>query len=623
MHTRFVPEDIIQEVLQHSDIVEVIGKYVHLTKQGKNLKGLCPFHSEKTPSFTVSPEKQLYYCFGCGAGGNAIKFLMETEGSTFPEAVRTLAEQFGVAVDWPEQEEFHDPERDRKRHLRGQLLEAHELAAKFYHYLLKNTVQGKEAMRYLTDRGFTHKMIDTFLIGYAPPMKDRLVRFLNERKFSLELLEQGGLIQKRSGGEYVDRFRDRIMFPIFDMGGKVIAFAGRVMGNAHVSQPKYLNSPETILFNKRNQIYNLHKARPAVRRKNQIVLFEGYVDVIKAWEAGVENGVATMGTALSEQHAALIRRYASEVIVCYDGDRAGQAAAVRAIELLEQVGCVVRASLIPDRLDPDEYLGRYGKERFVREIIEGAVSSTSFKLLQAKGEFDLSSDQGKLAYVRRALAIIADRDSPTEREHHLRELSSRFGYSLESLKQETNELRRLRRNKKRMLTDNIDNRWNNVRNRRRSEIEEPALLPAYYNAERYLLALMMQDGEIAHYVQEQLGDQFNVEMHAALAAYLYAYYDEHEQLDLHQFLSILQNEKLEQTAVSISMIDPGHAADARVVNDYIATIKKYAQRDSILQEKREEMRKAEQAGDILRAAQIAKEIISLERDLRSSSGLPH
>src|SRR5690606_5012081 len=371
-----IPDEVIDAVRNHHDIVEVVGKYVHLTKHGKYMKGLCPFHSEKTPSFTVTPELQIYHCYGCGKGGNVIRFVEEMEGYTFPEAVRSLAEDAGIPVTWATNVSGISQEQDS---IRNKLIEAHELAFKFYHYLLNNTRQGDEAKRYLLDRGLTDKLIDEFMIGYAPSEWDVLTRFLTSRGFEAELLEKGGLISaKKDGTGYVDRFRSRIMFPIWDRNGKAIAFGGRMIGN---EQPKYLNSPESMLFTKSRLLYNLHLVRPSVKKSKQIVLFEGYMDVIKAWSAGVENGVATMGTALTEEHCLFLKRYADEIIICYDGDNAGQAAAYKSIPLLEEAGLKVRIAPLPKGVDPDEYIEANGAKAFIDYIINEPLSVTKFKLI--------------------------------------------------------------------------------------------------------------------------------------------------------------------------------------------------------------------------------------------------
>ncbi|AYB45585.1 DNA primase [Paenibacillus lautus] len=597
-----IPDDVIEEVLAKSDIVDTVSKYVHLTKQGKYLKGLCPFHSEKTPSFTVTPERQIFYCYGCGKGGNAIKFRMEIEGFSFPEAVKTMAEENDISL--PEGQGVpvipRNPEKER-------LIEAHELSAKLYHFLLKNTEHGTEAMKYLRARGMNDKMIDQFQIGYAPDRWDTLVQFLTKRSFDLKEMERGGLLSARHEQEgYLDRFRGRIMFPIHDRSGKVIAFAGRILGDG---QPKYLNSPETLLFNKSRTLYNLHQAKTSIRKLRQILLFEGYGDVISSWEAGLHNGVATMGTSLTENQVAIMKSVAEEVVVVYDGDKAGMAAASKVIPMLEGVGLKVRIALVNEGMDPDDYIRKFGPERF-RHVVETAVSTTKFKLIYLKKNHILLEEDGKIAYAKEALPIIAVLNSSTEREVYLRELSSELHLSYESLKQDCNLLRQSMQ-KKMGDGDNKEKRWNNGRHKKGRQ-PAPALLPAYHAAERRLLSLMLQDAEVARYVGDRLGEAFNIEDHAAIAAYLYAFYAQGKSPDISRFMSSLQDDRLEMTVSSIMMMEAPAEWNVQVLDDCIREVLKFPQQREIDQ-KKEEMIKAERSGDFLRAAQIASEIIALER----------
>ncbi|MGG1877702.1 DNA primase [Paenibacillus cisolokensis] len=597
-----IPDEVIEAVLAKADIVDTVSRYVNLTKQGKYLKGLCPFHSEKTPSFTVTPERQIFYCYGCGKGGNAIKFRMEIEGFSFPEAVRTMAEENDILL--PEGQGVpvipRNPEKER-------LLEAYELSAKLYHFLLKNTEHGTEAMRYLRSRGMSDKMINQFQIGYAPDRWDTLVQFLEKRSFDLKEMEKGGLLSARHEQDgYLDRFRGRIMFPIHDRTGNVIAFAGRILGEG---QPKYLNSPETLLFNKSRTLYNLHQSKASIRKSRQLLLFEGYGDVISAWEAGYHNGVATMGTSLTENQAALMKSIADEVVIVYDGDKAGMAAAMKVIPLLEGVGLRVKIALMSDGLDPDEYIRKFGAERF-RHVMETAVSTTKFKLIYLKKNHILLEEDGKIAYAKDALPIIAALHSSTEREVYLRELSSELNLSYESLKQDCNLLRQSMQ-KKMGDGDNKGNRWNNGRHKKGSQ-PAPVLLPAYHAAERRLLSLMLQDAEAARYVGEHLGESFNIEDHAAIAAYLYAYYAQGKSPDISRFMSSLHDDRLEKTVSSIMMMEAPAEWNVQVLDDCIREVKKYPQQ-KMIDQKKEDMIAAERSGDYLRAAQIASEIIALER----------
>ncbi|MBD0379120.1 DNA primase [Paenibacillus sedimenti] len=604
-----IPEEVIEAVLKRHDIVDVIGRHVHLSKQGHYMKGLCPFHSEKSPSFTVTPEKQIYRCFGCGAGGNVIRFLMEIEGLSFSEAVTKLAEEVDMPITWEEATE----EQSEQQLEKANLLKAYDFAAKLYHYILGNTEQGKMAKGYLVSRGISDKLIDTFQIGYAPTMWDTLVQQLEKRGFSLPLMEKGGLISARhEGSGYVDKFRDRIMFPICDPTGKTIAFGGRSMGDA---QPKYLNSPESMLFNKSRTVYNMHQARPHMRKLQQAVLFEGYVDVIKAWEAGVSNGIATMGTALTKEHAALLNRNADRIVVCYDGDNAGQSAAFKSIPLLEEAGCQVTVAMLPDGKDPDEYVSTYGFDRFVREIIEPAVPSMKYKLLYIRKNFKLHEDGDRLRYLQAAVKMIADLHSPMEREHYLKQLASEFpDSSYESMKLDLHEIL-LQSEKNRSDGDNKPFLWNNVMNNGRpaGRSRDP-ILDKYQKSERLLLAAMMQDREVCKYVEEQLGDQFNFEAHAVLAAYLYSFFEDNMEPDVSRYMLMLQDGKLESLASSIADIGAGHVSSNRIVDDYISEIKKYSITQEIARMTEQSMI-ADRAGDTKKAVQLAIEIMALRKQL--------
>jgi len=608
MNYGMIPQTIIDEVLRRHEIAETVGKYVHLAKNGKYLKGLCPFHSEKTPSFTVTPEKGIFHCYGCGKGGNAIKFVMEMEGETFPEAVKRMAEEVGIAANWATATNEEPTPYQKERQT---LHEAHTYSAKLYHYLLRNTEAAKPALDYLRSRGFTDTLIEEFGLGYAPARWDTLTGALERKGYAAAEMEAGGLLSRRQEGEgYVDRFRDRVMFPIHDGKGQVVAFAGRLLANG---QPKYLNSPESPIFNKSRTLYRLHEARSAIRRTRQAVLFEGYVDCIKAWSAGVHNGVATMGTALTAEHAAMLKRFADEIVLCYDGDDAGQAAAHKSIPLLEGEGFTVRVSVLPGRMDPDEYITAHGAESFVREFIEGAVSAIKFQLIYLRKSHILLEEDGRIRYLREAVKLVAGKDSPTERELLLKELAGEFGVSLDALKQECLEVRQ--KEKMGNTGDIPAGTWNNVWNEKRSSSKHPPLAPAYMQAERQLLSWMMQDGDTALLVQQQLGEDFHVEDHAALAAYLYAYYAQGNDPDIGRFITYLHDDRLERAASAIALDDTPY--DERVLQDCLRTIGRASlMRD--IDRKREEMHHAERSGDPIKAAQILTEIIALEKQRKQT-----
>lgn len=371
---RRIPEEIVEKVRQQFDIVDVIGEHVRLKKTGRGYSGLCPFHNEKSPSFSVSPDKQLYHCFGCGVSGNLFSFLMDKEGITFFEAVEQLARRANIPLPVEEMEDVESPEYRRRK----EMFRAHDLAAKYYHHILMNTEAGRPGLRYLESRGLSRTTIEAFSLGFAPDSWDVLRKFLLKRGFEEGLLAEAGLLSESPNrkGRYFDKFRNRVMFPIHDGQGQVIAFGGRVMSKEE--KPKYLNSPETPLFHKGRHLYNLHRARPNMRKENQAILLEGYMDVIAAYQNGVENVVAALGTAMTNDHVRILGRNVEEIIMTFDGDEAGQRAALRSLDVVKETGGVkARVATLPEGLDPDEFLGKYGKDAFIRAISDQSSSMTT------------------------------------------------------------------------------------------------------------------------------------------------------------------------------------------------------------------------------------------------------
>ena len=354
----FYPEELVEEVRTRNDIVDVISGYVKLQRKGSSYFGLCPFHNEKSPSFSVSPGKQMYYCFGCGAGGNVLTFIMEYENYSFPEALKLLADRAGVKL--PEQE--YSKEERRQQDLRTAILEVNKTAAKYYYYQLR-TEAGKPGMDYLKNRQLSEETMQRFGLGYAGKYSDGLYRYLKQKGVSDELLRQSGLMNVDEKRGMYDKFWNRVIFPIMDVNNRVIGFGGRVMGDG---KPKYLNSPETKVFDKSRNLYGLNVARTS--RKKYIIVCEGYMDVISMHQAGFTNSVASLGTALTSQHASLLKRYTQEVILSYDSDEAGIKAALRAIPLLKEAGLTARVLRMAPYKDPDEFIKTLGTEAFQERI---------------------------------------------------------------------------------------------------------------------------------------------------------------------------------------------------------------------------------------------------------------
>jgi DNA primase len=377
-------------VKQQADIVRVVGEYVRLKKAGKDFSGLCPFHQEKTPSFSVSPGKQMYYCFGCHEGGDVFKFVMALERCEFPEAVRTVAEKCGIPIPKPRE---HSPEERRENQQRASIIDMHRDAAAFFSLQLQNGAEGKVALAYLEDRGLDPESIARFGLGLAPAAGDALLRVL-KAKYSEGALEASGLFSKNEGGRLYDRFRRRIMFPIANDTGKIIAFGGRAMGD---EQPKYLNSPETPVYSKSNILYHLDRAKEGIRQADFAILVEGYMDAIAVARAGLSNVVASCGTALAESQIKLIGRFTRRIVVNYDPDTAGQAATERSLNLLLEKEFDVRVLALPGGADPDKFLKLEGEAAY-RKLLSQAPPYLDYLISRAR-RMDQTTADGKLAAI--------------------------------------------------------------------------------------------------------------------------------------------------------------------------------------------------------------------------------
>ena len=400
-------EDVIEEVRAKNDILDVISSYVTLKRKGASYFGLCPFHNEKTGSFSVSRSKQMYYCFGCGAGGNVISFIMQYENLTFPEAVRFLAGRAGVTL--PERP--YSEEEKKAQDLKSQLLEIHKAAATHYYQLL-HTREGERAYRYLRDRQLTDETIRRFGLGYSSRQPGELYRFLRSKGYKDEALKESGLVTIEEKHTR-DKFWNRAMFPILDVSNRVIGFGGRVMGDG---EPKYLNSPETKLFDKSRNLYGLNYAKNS--RKDYFLLCEGYMDVISLHQAGFTNAVASLGTALTSQHCLLIRRYVKEVILTYDSDGAGVNAAKRAIPLLRDAGIAAKVLSMKPYKDPDEFIKGLGAEAY-QERIDNARNAFLWEIDQAAKNYNIDDPGEKTAFYREAARRLAGFAEPLERENYL------------------------------------------------------------------------------------------------------------------------------------------------------------------------------------------------------------
>lgn len=416
-----IPETTIEEVRRASDIVDVISGYVRLKKRGKNFLGLCPFHTEKTPSFNVSPDRQMYHCFGCGTGGNVFTFVMEYEKVSFVEAVRTLAERAGIALP---QERSEEPQQETETETLYAICRA---AARLFYHNMMTSVEGQLAREYFHHRGFNDETIRTFGLGYSMNGWDNLVRWAEREKYPLELVEKAGLIIKREDGSgYYDRFRGRAMFPIFSVTGRVIGFGARKLREDDQVPGKYINSPETPIYSKSRSLYGIFQAKEALREKEYALLVEGYADLISAYQAGFRNVVASSGTALTEEQINLIARFARRITLVYDADSAGSKAALRGVDLILEQGLDVRIVQLPEGHDPDSFIRKHGAAAF-EQLLESAVSFLDFKanMLRAEGAFD--TPEGQAAAVRSIVESIAKVRDELKRSFFIKSIAERYG----------------------------------------------------------------------------------------------------------------------------------------------------------------------------------------------------
>ena len=419
----YYSEELIEEVRSRNDIVDVISGYVRLQKKGSSYFGLCPFHNEKSPSFSVSRQKQMYYCFGCGAGGNVFTFLMEYENFSFVEAMKYLADRAGIEL--PEQE--YSKEAKERADLKATILEMNRLAAKYFYVQLKNE-RGFHAYRYLKDRQLSDEMILAFGLGYSNPYSDDLYKYLRGKGYSEELIRKAGLINTDERQGVYDKFWNRVMFPIMDVNNRVIGFGGRVMGDG---KPKYLNSPETVVFDKSRNLYGLNRARTS--RKPYFLLCEGYMDVISLHQAGFTNAVASLGTALTAGHASLIKRYVKEVYLTYDSDEAGTRAALRAVPILREAGISAKVVRMDPYKDPDEFIKNLGAEAF-EERIRKARNSFMFGLEMLEKGYDLNAPEGKTEFLREAARRLARFEEEIERDNYIEAVAKTYHVGYEELK---------------------------------------------------------------------------------------------------------------------------------------------------------------------------------------------
>jgi DNA primase len=565
-----IPDEKVEEVRTAADLVEVAEDYVQLKQSGSRYMGLCPFHNEDTPSFSVDPDQNLYYCFGCGAGGDVFKFVQEIEGVGFLESVRILAERYGI----PLPEEDGTPEAANERE---SILHALRFAARFFYRQLTQTDRGRRALDYLRRRGFAPQTIKRFGLGFAPNEWDALLTAAQEEQLDPETLEKAGLVIERNDGSgHYDRYRGRIIFPIFSHIGKVLAFAGRILDpDDERDQPKYINSPETEVYHKKEVLYGLHQAKQSIRKTDEALLVEGYTDVISLSQAGVQNVVASSGTALTEQQVATLDRYATRALMLYDADEAGERAAMRGLERVLGEGMGAYAVELPDGYDPDEYVQEHGGDAFKEYVAEHRQDLPSFAYQRARRHGELETPEDRVATQREIIDSVARIPDPNLRREYVARTSEVTGVPdsdlfrmLEEAREEI-ERRDQRRQRREQRRQSQPDRGAEDASDASSAPPEPAPSSSTNNdkpsppsrasaaplpEERVLLRLMLENGSrmVAHVLGHMALDEFTEGPPRALARTLAEMYNEGT-VQAQQILSGEHGEALQQLGTSVLM----------------------------------------------------------------------
>ncbi|KRL38442.1 DNA primase [Liquorilactobacillus uvarum] len=565
--SRRIPEEVIETVRSSVNIVDIVGQYVQLRKSGKNYFGLCPFHEEKTPSFSVTEEKQIFHCFSCHRGGNVFKFIMEIENMSFPDAVIRVAEIGNVQLAQEFTQSLSNDNVSESSET-TKLKAMYNDAAHLFNHILVNTSMGEQALKYLHARGLDDGMIEEFNLGYAPT-KELLEAFFKEKGLDHQLLRKSGLFVELQDGSLKERFRDRVLFPIRDPRGETIAFSGRLLLK-NEKKPKYLNSPETAIFNKRKVLFNFDKAKSKIRQEKSAILFEGFMDVLAAYRAGVKNGLASMGTSLTNEQVYLLERITDHLDICYDGDDPGQHATARALSLLEPLTKMELGVVhIPEKMDPDEYVKKYGGEKFDQLAQSSHETVVAFYMRYYEQDRNLSNEADQLAYLADVLQQLAKVQSPVERDIYLNQLAKRFGIEKVNLESQLQAYV----NKSKQDT-NQQNKQNEVLRKDRivKSKNDQRHLDRVEKAERLLLYRLLHDHSVWLKLREIKDFSFVHDMYQTIYIIAEGYFNAYNEYDTARFLDYLEDEALRQILIELALGAYAKDASEEEVDDCIDLI---------------------------------------------------
>lgn len=562
---RRISDDLISEICSENDIIDYVSQYVQLKKSGRDYSGLCPFHHEKTPSFHVSQDKQLFHCFGCGASGNLVQFVMRTENLDFVDSLKLLADRAGIIIPEDDTSFSNESHETKKR-----ILEINKLSARFFFNMLKDELVGKKAREYFSERHISWKTVTAYGLGFAPESGNALMNYLLSKGFSAQQILEAGLTVERDG-KYRDKFRNRVMFPIIDVRGNVIGFGGRIMNDVKEINgykiPKYLNTAETPVFDKGRNLFSLNLAKNA--KSTEIILCEGYMDVISVYQAGIKNIVATLGTAITENQAKLMMRYANEILICYDMDEAGTKAALRAIDIINGIGGKSRVIRLKGAKDPDEYINKNGMEKF-KEAVRKATPSTEFRISLIKGRYDTTTTDGKVQFINDAVDILSTLKDPIEADAYMNKISEETEINKDAIiskyKEKTakNSYKKIptRQEFKKKIIQNPENPKETIR-----------VSNSLIGAEKRLIALMSQSKKLYKKVRDEFeSEDFSTEVYRRLVKKIYEAFEEDKMPDEAMILNDFEGEDANEASAVFYNLEI-YSGDEAAVNDLIYTIK--------------------------------------------------
>ncbi|MFF5513885.1 DNA primase [Staphylococcus capitis] len=574
-----IDQSVINEIKDKTDILDLISEYVKLEKRGRNYIGLCPFHDEKTPSFTVSEDKQICHCFGCKKGGNVFQFTQEIKDIPFVEAVKELGERVNIKVDVG-QTQYNQQSQMASDDLK--MIEMHELIQDYYHYALMKTVEGEEALNYLRQRGFTDELIKQRQIGYAPDSSHFCHDFLEKKGYDIELAYEAGLLSRNEENfSYYDRFRNRIMFPLKNAQGRIVGYSGRTYTN---QEPKYLNSPETPIFQKRRLLYNLDKARKSIRQNDEIVLLEGFMDVIKSDYAGLKQVVASMGTQLSQEHMTFLKKLTNNITLMFDGDYAGREATLKTGQALLQQGLNVYVIQLPSGMDPDEYIGKYGNEAFLNFVAKDKKAFVLFKVESHQDEIN-NNDLAYERHFREATHDIAQVQSTILRNKLIQDVANIFNMSPEMIYHEvgSNNMPQVAPPEYGYSPQSGSQLFNN--------------LTKHEKAERALLKHFMKDKDtFINYYQKISDEDFTNKYFKSIFNILHDYFSEHDNYSISDVMQYIDSNELREAFIELEQYTLNDEPYENEIEDYILIINNND--DESIESLNHKLREASRIGDV-------------------------